>query len=495
MGCSDTTNGFLSISQSAPFAPTFSTTLDKNGLVQNNSSGTGFNLQTGQDLTLTCPSANKIIVPNGNDIDLSSTTGSVVHTTTYGKDGMESQDFLAGTYASQANLTQSSGASQMFISSSNLSASSNQYLRCEATAGGNLNIEHNGSSGRNLAISTNQSLSISAPNQPITVSTGSFITNTTGITGSPSQPTFVIDSANATVGSHPAIKLDRSLGNLTAGSALSTISSWGRDASGVSREWTRISSFAQNVATGNQDGRLGIWTSINGATPVEVFNFNGADNENNSFRPIDLNGNVLKSSTLNLTIDATSSSGTGNIIISPKVNTGVSTLRMTGSVVGDEMVVEKNTNFADFFQTGGTGTTNAQMRLGNGGLRMITSSATPPTFGLDNASFATATHQFTGSNYDITLPSTGTFSYTNASTINVKGASVSTSTGDLTLTGTLSSGTGAVDIKTKDAVAGSGTGLILTGNTLLNASAGGNSGQHLCLTINGSVYKIALLNP
>jgi hypothetical protein len=28
----------------------------------------------------------------------------------------------------------------------------------------------------------------------------------------------------------------------------------------------------------------------------------------------------------------------------------------------------------------------------------------------------------------------------------------------------------------------------------LNASAGGSSGQHLCLTIGGTVYKIALLN-
>jgi hypothetical protein len=37
--------------------------------------------------------------------------------------------------------------------------------------------------------------------------------------------------------------------------------------------------------------------------------------------------------------------------------------------------------------------------------------------------------------------------------------------------------------------------LVLTGNTLLSGSSGGNSGQHLCLTIGGTVYKIALQNP
>jgi hypothetical protein len=50
-------------------------------------------------------------------------------------------------------------------------------------------------------------------------------------------------------------------------------------------------------------------------------------------------------------------------------------------------------------------------------------------------------------------------------------------------------------LATKDNVAGSGAGLLLTGNTLLSGSSGGSSGQHLCLTIGGSVYKIKLENP
>jgi hypothetical protein len=69
-----------------------------------------------------------------------------------------------------------------------------------------------------------------------------------------------------------------------------------------------------------------------------------------------------------------------------------------------------------------------------------------------------------------------------------------TSSGNMTI-GNASSVAGSVlTLATRDNVAGSGAGLVLTGNTLLNATAGGNSGQHLCLTIGGTVYKIALLN-
>jgi hypothetical protein len=65
---------------------------------------------------------------------------------------------------------------------------------------------------------------------------------------------------------------------------------------------------------------------------------------------------------------------------------------------------------------------------------------------------------------------------------------------NLNLDATASAGTGAIALKTKNGVAGSGGGLLLTGDTLLSATAGGNSGQHLALTIGGVVYKIQLLN-
>ncbi len=79
--------------------------------------------------------------------------------------------------------------------------------------------------------------------------------------------------------------------------------------------------------------------------------------------------------------------------------------------------------------------------------------------------------------------------------IDMNGQDLKTSSGNLAIGNASSSLAGStLTINTKDNVPGSGAGLVLTGNTLLNASAGGSSGQHLCLTIGGTVYKIALLN-
>ena len=88
---------------------------------------------------------------------------------------------------------------------------------------------------------------------------------------------------------------------------------------------------------------------------------------------------------------------------------------------------------------------------------------------------------------DFNVPSGASAS---SSTIRLSG----TNSTDLVINASGSNGTGAISLATKDGTAGSGGGLLLTGNTLLAPTAGGNSGQHLCLTIGGVVYKIALLN-
>jgi hypothetical protein len=78
----------------------------------------------------------------------------------------------------------------------------------------------------------------------------------------------------------------------------------------------------------------------------------------------------------------------------------------------------------------------------------------------------------------------------------MNGQDIKTSSGNMTIGNSSSSAAGAtLTLATKDNVAGSGAGLVLNGNTLLSGSAGGHFGQHLALTINGTVYKIALLNP
>lgn len=53
---------------------------------------------------------------------------------------------------------------------------------------------------------------------------------------------------------------------------------------------------------------------------------------------------------------------------------------------------------------------------------------------------------------------------------------------------------GAITLTTKNGTPSTTTGLILTGTALQSSTAGGSAGTHLCITLNGTLYKIALLN-
>lgn len=87
-----------------------------------------------------------------------------------------------------------------------------------------------------------------------------------------------------------------------------------------------------------------------------------------------------------------------------------------------------------------------------------------------------------------------------SSIININGTAtfrnVSTAgSGSITLdASTSTAGAGAITLTTKNGAPSTTTGLILTGTALTATTAGGSAGQHLCLTINGTLYKIALLN-
>jgi hypothetical protein len=178
-------------------------------------------------------------------------------------------------------------------------------------------------------------------------------------------------------------------GNLaTAGDVLGCQAYYGRDRfTGAKTEFARIQTTVENsTPQGNNDGTLQIWSTVNG-TPLQVFNFNGGQNENNSFRPLDLNGNALRTTSGNLTIESTASSGPGiitlNALQSVNINAG--------------------------------GGSNLSLNTSNGGDIVLSPSATGE--------------------------------------------------------------------------------IIFTGAALQSASSGGNSGQHLVITLNGVQYKIALQNP
>jgi len=122
--------------------------------------------------------------------------------------------------------------------------------------------------------------------------------------------------AGATIGV-PSVVFNKTGRNGVTGDIIGSQHYLARNFAGTLTEWARVESSIRNTAAGNDDGALGFSFLTNGVM-AEVFRLNGADNENNSFRPIDMNGNDVKSSSGNLGISAASSSGTGTITITPK---------------------------------------------------------------------------------------------------------------------------------------------------------------------------------
>jgi len=90
--------------------------------------------------------------------------------------------------------------------------------------------------------------------------------------------------------------------------------------------------------------------------------------------------------------------------------------------------------------------------------------------------------------------------------LDMGGNSINTNTGDMTITtATSTAGTGRLTLQSKErlelkadpaqAVLLSGNSIEISGGSVLSPSAGGASGQHLQLIINGTTYYVALLNP
>ena len=158
--------------------------------------------------------------------------------------------------------------------------------------------------------------SVSAGSTSCSLTTGGFLYNDYS-TGGASNPAITLTNYNVVQGAtqgFPVIELHKR-GNLaTTGDVLGSQIWYGRDPfTNVKTEFARIQTMVENsTPSGNIDGTLQIYTTVNG-TSQQVFNFNGGQNENNSFRPLDLNGNALRTTSGNLTIESSASSGPGII--------------------------------------------------------------------------------------------------------------------------------------------------------------------------------------
>ena len=162
-------------------------------------------------------------------------------------------------------------------------------------AGGNAKLQGSGS------VVDCQSTSINSTTQ--------VFQNFSSQSGTAATPNFIFKEASPSAVGACVIRMDKSVAP-TAGNAISAISSYALDGTATPIEWSRIQTKVENVGALNQDGTLSIFNSVNGSI-LETFNFNGAQNENNSFRPLDMNGNNIRTTTGSLAINVASSTTAG----------------------------------------------------------------------------------------------------------------------------------------------------------------------------------------
>lgn len=127
-----------------------------------------------------------------------------------------------------------------------------------------------------------------------------------------------------------------------ASTFISRVSSFARNSASTQFEYSRIQTQTENNSVGNEDGTLQIWNLVNGTLQM-TFTFNGAQNENNSFRPLDMNGNEIRTTLGNVVIQGNVSTGNGEIQLISKTTTGTISLD-AGGVNGTAGLVLNSTN-------------------------------------------------------------------------------------------------------------------------------------------------------
>lgn len=288
------------------------------------------------------------------------------------------------TYTNSAILDSGTGGSQIFISSSNPAALSNQFLRLEATMGGDFNIEHqSNTASRNLAITSNQNLTIGADNIDLSstgrlivpsLSSGDFMDYNTGSlkivndsVGGTANPLLVLQNNTTTAG---AVVVETYKNDPPTSLASETIASYSAYCNannnvGVATktEMAKINFVAQGVGTNNNDGTIALACKVNSAMNNFVICNGGVApfGEVQVFKPLDINGNAIKTTTGDLGLDATASTGTGNINLTAKV--------VGGKVISNSSVQLPSTSTN--IQVGTSVGAGIYTTISNGGVNII----------------------------------------------------------------------------------------------------------------------------
>ena len=322
-------------------------------------------IQSDVDMNLDIASGYALNVLNGNDINIQDGLASG-YTASYRKDGL-SESYLVGTDFATVQTTVGGAGASSFLGATNTAIPSNAYLRTEvfpstdslesheSPAGvkknmayqsqGNLTIRGGSASGTPNTVmcglgAIGNNLTCNAGNTTIATNAGSCSINSTagntfnaGTTagnanvntivsagvGGATNPMLRVENQNASAGS-VALETYKNGGAGVNGDEVFRLSMFGKSASNTKAEYGRITTFIRDSSTPTTglDGAIIFNVPVNN-TMTAFLDLNGNSNRVNCLRQFNIQSNDIISSGGDIHLNATASTGTGQVILAPKV--------------------------------------------------------------------------------------------------------------------------------------------------------------------------------
>ena len=180
-----------------------------------------------------------------------------------------------------------------------------------------------------------------------------------------------------------------------AGDVLFTQSVFGKDSTNLKQEYTRINHTIRDATAFGEDGSIEFGCFVNGA--INTFlQINGNENEVNILRTLDMTGNTIRTSTGDLSILTTTSSGNGNMTISTNGSNAVGDITISAK---NNMVLSCGTAPDTIDLQGGVKMTNGRQivltNASNSDTGYVNSQAISITDGIETGTLQKGTIQTT----------------------------------------------------------------------------------------------------
>ena len=338
-------------------------------------------VQTIQSMTYTVPSAQQTFI--GMEADSTRTRIRSQYSTPFSGGITTNQTSISDSNG--VSLTQSYNSVQTLINTNNTGCQASTSTGAFNVTGPQVGVTATTNmfltAGNRIAMSVggNTRLDLESINTILTNPSASGGGTTTIIgSGVVGKPALILTNAPSNLTNNPTtleLYYNKSIPGVN-NDQLARISFQGEDNAGTKTEFAQIQCVATNVnpAPGvGCDGAIDLNCAINGAMNT-LMRINGADNEINAFRPIDMNGQDIKTSSGNMTIQTTSSTGPGlltlNSLQSVNINAGGGSglsLNTTGGNINLNSTPTGRINFTTLTATA-TPTHNVQFKSTSNGV-------------------------------------------------------------------------------------------------------------------------------